>query len=107
MDTLSNGDLLTVAEEAGFDLLLTTDKNIRNQRNLEGRRIARNPSVRPGHSAGEPIATGSRMLAHSHLIGGSMGGARTPLVRAVTGNRANTEIVHTSVNAHARVRNAT
>jgi hypothetical protein len=73
MDTLSNGDLLTVAEEAGFDLLLTTDKNIRYQQNLEGRRIARNPSVRPGHSAGEPIATGSRMLAHSHLIGASMG----------------------------------
>jgi len=39
-DTLSNGDLLTVAEEAGFDLLLTADKNIRYQQNLEGRRIA-------------------------------------------------------------------
>jgi hypothetical protein len=39
-DTFSNGDLLTVAEEAGFDLLLTTDKNIRYQQNLEGRRIA-------------------------------------------------------------------
>lgn len=39
-DTLSNGDLLTVAEEAGFDLLLTTDKNIRYQQNLEGRGIA-------------------------------------------------------------------
>src|ERR1700730_4498901 len=39
-DTLSNGDLLTVAEEAGFDLFLTADKNIRYQQNLEGRRIA-------------------------------------------------------------------
>jgi hypothetical protein len=39
-DTLSNGELLTAAEEAGFDLLLTTDKNIRYQQNLEGRRIA-------------------------------------------------------------------
>ena len=39
-DTLSNGDLLTVAEDAGFDVLLTTDKNIRHQQNLEGRRIA-------------------------------------------------------------------
>lgn len=39
-DTLSNGDLLTIAEEAGFDLLLTTDKNIRYQQNLEGRHIA-------------------------------------------------------------------
>jgi hypothetical protein len=39
-DTLGNGDLLTVAEESGFDLLLTADKNIRYQQNLEGRRIA-------------------------------------------------------------------
>jgi hypothetical protein len=28
------------AEEAGFDVLLTTDKNIRYQQNLKGRRIA-------------------------------------------------------------------
>ena len=27
-DRLANGDLLTVAEEAGFDLLFTTDKKI-------------------------------------------------------------------------------
>jgi hypothetical protein len=39
-DTLSNGDLLTAAEEAGFDLLLTADKSVRYQQNLEGRRIA-------------------------------------------------------------------
>jgi len=39
-DTLSNGDLLTAAEEAGFDLLLTADKNIRYQQNLQGRHIA-------------------------------------------------------------------
>jgi hypothetical protein len=39
-DTLSNGDLLNVAEASGFDVLLTTDKNIRYQQNLEGRRIA-------------------------------------------------------------------
>jgi hypothetical protein len=39
-DRLSNGDLLTVAEEAGFDILLTTDKNIRYQQNLTGRKIA-------------------------------------------------------------------
>jgi hypothetical protein len=32
--------LLTVAEEAGFDLLFTADKNIRYRQNLEGRRIA-------------------------------------------------------------------
>jgi len=39
-DRLKNGDLLTAAEEAGFDLLLTTDKNIRYQQNLAGRKIA-------------------------------------------------------------------
>ena len=39
-DTLSNGALLTAAEEAGFELLLTTDRRIRNQQNLRGRRIA-------------------------------------------------------------------
>jgi len=32
--------LLTAAEQAGFDLLLTTDKNIRFQQNLSGRKIA-------------------------------------------------------------------
>jgi len=39
-DRLRNGDLLTAAEEAGFDLLLPTDKNMRYQQNLVGRRIA-------------------------------------------------------------------
>jgi hypothetical protein len=39
-DRLSNGKLLQAAEEAKFDVLLTTDKNIRYQQNLEGRRLA-------------------------------------------------------------------
>lgn len=39
-DRLKNGDLLTVAEEAGFDVLLTSDKNMRYQQNLAGRTIA-------------------------------------------------------------------
>jgi hypothetical protein len=39
-DKLRNGELLTVAEEFGFDLLLTTDKNMRYQQNLTSRRIA-------------------------------------------------------------------
>ena len=39
-DTLSNGELLNAAEEAGFDLLLTTDRRIRYQQNLKTRRIA-------------------------------------------------------------------
>jgi hypothetical protein len=39
-DALSNGDLLNAAEEAGFDLLLTTDRRIRYQQNLRNRRLA-------------------------------------------------------------------
>jgi len=39
-DTLRNGDLLNVAEESGFNVFVTPDKNMRYQQNLEGRRIA-------------------------------------------------------------------
>lgn len=39
-DTLSNGELLKAAEQAGFDVMVTTDKNIRYQQNLKGRRLA-------------------------------------------------------------------
>ena len=39
-DRLSNGELLAEAERAGFDVLLTADKNMRYQQNLRGRRIA-------------------------------------------------------------------
>ena len=39
-DAISNGALLKAAEEAGFDVLLTTDRRIRHQQNLSGRRIA-------------------------------------------------------------------
>jgi hypothetical protein len=39
-DTLSNGDLLREAERAGFDVLLTADKNMWYQQNLAERRIA-------------------------------------------------------------------
>jgi len=38
--TLENGQLLDAAEASGFDVLLTTDKNIRHQQNLADRRIA-------------------------------------------------------------------
>jgi hypothetical protein len=37
---LSNGTLIDAAEADGFDLVLTCDQNIRQQQNLEGRRIA-------------------------------------------------------------------
>lgn len=39
-DRLLNGELIAAAEAAGFELLLTTDKNMRYQQNLKGRKIA-------------------------------------------------------------------
>ena len=39
-DTLDNGALLSAAEEAGFTVLLTTDRRIRYQQNLQARPIA-------------------------------------------------------------------
>jgi hypothetical protein len=39
-DTLTNGDLLAEAERAGFDVVLTADKNMRYQQNLIARKIA-------------------------------------------------------------------
>ena len=39
-DTLSNGSLLKTAEDAYFNVLLTTDRRIRHQQNLQGRRVA-------------------------------------------------------------------
>jgi hypothetical protein len=36
----SNGELLRAAEEAAFEIFLTTDKNIRYQQNLADRIIA-------------------------------------------------------------------
>ena len=37
---LENGELLNQAEAAGFEVLLTTDKNLSYQQNLTGRKIA-------------------------------------------------------------------
>lgn len=39
-DRLANGDLLDVAEAAGFEVFLTADKNLRYQQNLTRRQIA-------------------------------------------------------------------
>ncbi len=39
-EELENGDLLTVAEAAGFEVLVTTDRNLRHQQNLAKRKIA-------------------------------------------------------------------
>lgn len=37
---LRNGDLIRAAEEAGIVIMITCDRNVRYQQNLEGRRIA-------------------------------------------------------------------
>ena len=37
---LTNGDLIQAAEEAGFEVMITCDQNIRHQQNLAGRRLA-------------------------------------------------------------------
>ena len=53
-DTLTNGEPLAAAEADGFDVLLTTDKNMPYQQNFAGRKIAVGvlglqqwPSLRP------------------------------------------------------------
>lgn len=37
---LDNGDLIDNAEQAGYDVLITTDQNLRYQQNLADRRLA-------------------------------------------------------------------
>jgi hypothetical protein len=39
-DTLRNGELLQAAEDASFDVFLTSDRNLRFQQNMSGRRLA-------------------------------------------------------------------
>ena len=39
-EELANGELLDVAEQAGFEVLVTTDQNIRYQQNLKTRKIS-------------------------------------------------------------------
>ncbi|MDQ2898288.1 MAG: hypothetical protein M3Y27_17790 [Acidobacteriota bacterium] len=37
---LSNGALLTAAEDAGFNVMVTGDKNLTYQQNMQGRKLA-------------------------------------------------------------------
>ena len=37
---LSNGELLDIAEEEGYEVLITTDQSMRYQQNLDDRRLA-------------------------------------------------------------------
>ena len=38
--SLQNGELIAAAEQAGFEVLVTTDRNLKYQQNLANRRIA-------------------------------------------------------------------
>ena len=38
--SLTNGDLLSAAESKAFDVLITTDRNLKYQQNFTGRNIA-------------------------------------------------------------------
>jgi len=38
--TLKNGELLTAAEEHGFEILVTTDRSLQHQQDVSARRIA-------------------------------------------------------------------
>jgi hypothetical protein len=39
-DQLENGALLEIVEQSGFDVMVTSDQNIRYQQNLTGRKLA-------------------------------------------------------------------
>ena len=39
-ERVENGELLTLAEQAGFEVLVTTDQNLSYRRNLKTRKIA-------------------------------------------------------------------
>jgi predicted nuclease of predicted toxin-antitoxin system len=70
---LENGELLRAAEKAGFDVLVTSDQNIRFQQNRTGRKLAlvtlgsNSWKIVAGHSAEilttvESVAPGSQHL---------------------------------------------
>ena len=37
---MENGELLTATDAAGFEVIVTTDRNLRYQQNLENRKLA-------------------------------------------------------------------
>ncbi|MGL5115893.1 MAG: hypothetical protein ACRC7C_11280 [Beijerinckiaceae bacterium] len=70
---LTNGKLIAVAEKAGFDRLLTNDRNMANQTNLGGRLIGviALPSNRAAvilHRANDIADTLMRSVAGQHVI---------------------------------------
>ncbi len=39
-EQLENGELLTIAEQSGFEIMITSDQNMRYQQNFTNRKIA-------------------------------------------------------------------
>ena len=75
---MSNGDLLDRAETAGYDVLITTDQNMRYQQNLSDRgvgivvlmdsRVALRPLPVPPCSAGRPVKRARDASAHAASV---------------------------------------
>ena len=61
-DRLTNGDLLGAAEKAGYEVLLTTDKNLRYQQSLKERCIA---IVAIGHSQWPALQPHVQRVVHA------------------------------------------
>lgn len=59
-EELENGELIEVAEKEGFEVMVTTDKNIRYQQNPEARRMA---LVVLGHSQWPMVKLVARAIA--------------------------------------------
>jgi hypothetical protein len=64
--TVTNGDLIRLAEQEGYELLITTDTNLRYQQNLRSRSIAilvltttSWPTIRSSLTASELLLTRS------------------------------------------------
>jgi hypothetical protein len=68
---LENGALLDAAEQAGFDLLLTCDQNVRYQQNFAGRKLALvilSRSAAESGSKGRPHSLGGAVLRCSGAV---------------------------------------
>jgi len=61
-EELANGDLIEAAERAGFDVIVTADKNIRYQQNLRTRRIS---LIVLGNSQWPMVRLAASRIAHA------------------------------------------
>lgn len=57
-----NGELLALAEESGFDILLTADSNIKSQQNIQNRKI----SILVLRAFNNRLATHAEMIEDIH-----------------------------------------